>query len=130
MERKRVVGVGFGVEQLGGVFLVLGLCVAVSGSALYVGGNFTTAGGKVSAYLARANLAGSPPVFTSIVPNPPRTQALLTFTAEPGASYSLLSSTNLTAWQTNSTVIATGVTNSVPVSITQPQESFRLQRLP
>jgi len=30
----------------------------------------------------------------------------------------------------SSTVNATGVTNSVPVNITQPQKSFRLRRLP
>ena len=69
--------------------------LAVAGSNLYVGGDFTTAGGKVTAYLAKANLAGSPPAFTSIVPYPSGTQALLKFTAEPGASRHLLSSTNL-----------------------------------
>jgi hypothetical protein len=54
----------------------------------------------------------------------------LTFTTEPAASYYLLSSTNLTTWQTNSTVNATGVTNSVSVNLTQPQEFFRLRQLP
>ena len=91
------------------------------------------AGGKVSAYLAKANLGGAAtvvPVFTAIAANPAGTQALLTFTGEPGASYYLLRSTSLTAWQTNSTVNAIGVTNSVPVNITQPQEFFRLRQLP
>ena len=104
--------------------------LAVSGSDLYVGGLFTTAGGKASAYLAKANLAGSPPVFTSIVPNPSGTQALLTFTGEPGASYYLLRSTNLTGWQTNATIIASGVTNSASINLTQPHEFFRLRQLP
>ena len=34
--------------------------LAVSGSDLYAGGNFTTAGGKVSAYVARAVLGDAP----------------------------------------------------------------------
>jgi hypothetical protein len=96
---------------------------------LYVGGNFTTAGGKFSAHAAMANI-GVVPVFTSIVPNPSGTQALLSFTSDPVASFYLLSSTNLITWQTNATVNATGLTNSVPVNITQPQEFFRLRRLP
>jgi hypothetical protein len=104
--------------------------LAPSGSdLLYVGGNFTTAGGKLSAHVARANI-GVARVFTSIVRNPSGTQALLTFTSDPGASFNVLSSTNLTTWQTNSTVNATGVTNSVSVNITQPREFFRLQRVP
>ena len=36
--------------------------LAVSGNELYVGGEFTTAGGKVSAYLAKAII--NPPVLT------------------------------------------------------------------
>ena len=91
------------------------------------------AGGKVSPYLAKAYLSGATPVapvFTSIAPNPSRTQALLTFPAEPGASFYLLSSTNLTTWKTNSTVNAIGVTNSVLINATQPYEFFRLEQLP
>jgi hypothetical protein len=104
--------------------------LAASGSdVMYVGGNFTTAGGKLSAHMARANI-GLVPVFASIVLNPSRTQALLTFTSDPVASFYLLSSTNLTTWRTNSTVNATGGTNSVSVNITQPREFFRLRRLP
>ncbi|HQL78432.1 MAG TPA: hypothetical protein PLU91_09555 [Verrucomicrobiota bacterium] len=105
--------------------------LAVSGTNLYVGGVFTMAGGKASAHLARAIIGETTPVapvFTSIVPNTPGTQVLLTYTADPGASFYLLSSTNLTAWQTNTTVTATNVTNSVPVNMTQPREFFRLRR--
>jgi hypothetical protein len=69
-------------------------------------------------------------VFTSIVPNSSGTQALLTFTSDPSASFYLLSSTDLTNWETNTTVNATDVTNSVSVNITQPHEFFRLLRLP
>jgi len=87
----------------------------------------------LSAHVARANLSGATPVapvFISIVPDPSGMQALLTFTSDPVASFYLLSSTNLTTWQTNSPVNATGLTNSVSVDITQPQEFFRLRRLP
>jgi hypothetical protein len=101
--------------------------LAVSGSDLFEGGEFTMAGGKVSAYLTRAI---GPAVFTSIVPNSSGTEALLTYTTAPGAALHLLSATNLTTWQTNSTVSATGVTNSVSVNIAQPKEFFRLRRLP
>ena len=107
--------------------------LAVSGTNLYVGGYFTTAGNIVSAYVAKANLSGATPVapvFTSIVPNPSGTQALLTFTCDPGASFHLLSSRNLTTWQTNTTVNTIGATNSVLINVTQPYEFFRLRGLP
>jgi hypothetical protein len=68
------------------------------------------------------------PVFTSIESNPSGTEMLLTFTADPGAYFHLLSSSDLTTWQTNATVKAEGVTNSVLVSTTQPCEFFRLRR--
>lgn len=67
-------------------------------------------------------------MFTSIIPNPAATQMLLTFTADPGAYFYLLSSTNLTAWQTNATVKADGVTNSVLVNVSQPNQFWRLRR--
>jgi len=92
-----------------------------------VGDNFTRAGGKLSAHVVKVNI-GVAPVFTSIVPNPSGTQVLLTFTSDPVASFYLLSSTDLITWRTNSTVNATGVTNSVAVNITQPHEFFRLRR--
>ncbi len=68
------------------------------------------------------------PAFTSILSNPSATQMLLTFTADPGAYFYLLSSTNLTAWQTNATVKADGVTNSVLVNVSQPKQFWRLRR--
>ena len=101
--------------------------LAVSGSDLYVGGDFTSAGGKASTNVARAI---GPAVFTSVVPNPSGSEALLTFTTAPGASLHLLSSPDLITWQTNSTINATDVTNSVSVNIAQPREFFRLRRLP
>ncbi|MDH7504166.1 MAG: S8 family serine peptidase [Verrucomicrobiota bacterium] len=69
-----------------------------------------------------------PPVFTSIESSPSGTNVLLTFTADPGAYFHLLSSSDLTTWQTNATVKAEGVTNAVLVSATQPHEFFRLRR--
>jgi hypothetical protein len=69
-----------------------------------------------------------PPVFTAIEPSPSGTNVLLTFTADPGAYFHLLTSTNLINWQTNATVKADGVTNSVLVSAAQPHEFFRLRR--
>ena len=103
------------------------LALTILGSDLYVGGYFTVAGGKSAFNFARVV---GPSVFTSIVPDPSTNQALLTFESSPGASLNLLSSTNLATWQTNTTVTATNVTNSVSVNLTQPQEFFRLQRLP
>jgi len=107
--------------------------LAVSGSDLYVGGWFNKADRKVSAYLAKANLGGAAPaapVFTSIVPNPSGAQVLLTYVSDPGASFYLLSTTNLATWQTNSMVNAIGATNSVLINVTQPYEFFRLRSLP
>ena len=98
-------------------------------SLLYVGGNFTTAGGTLSAHAAMADISVVP-VFISTALNSFGTQVVLTYTANPGASLLLLSSTNLTTWQTNSTVNANNETNSIPVNITQPREFFRLRRLP
>ena len=68
------------------------------------------------------------PVFTSLVANPSATQMLLTFTADPGAYFYLLTSTNLTTWQTNATVKADGVTNAVLVNVSSPQQFWRLRR--
>jgi hypothetical protein len=69
-----------------------------------------------------------PPAFTSIESNPSGTEMLLTFTADPGAYFHLMSSSDLVTWQTNATVKAEGVTNSVLVSATQPYEFYRLRR--
>jgi hypothetical protein len=69
-----------------------------------------------------------PPTFTSIESNPSGTEMLVTFTADPGSYFHLLSSTDLTTWQTNATVKAEGVTNAVLISATQPYEFYRLRR--
>ena len=69
-----------------------------------------------------------PPVFTAIEPSPSGTNALLTFTADPGAYFHLLTSSNFISWQMNATVKAEGVANSVLVCVAQPYEFFRLRR--
>jgi hypothetical protein len=53
---------------------------------------------------------------------------LLTFTADPGAYFDLLTSTNLVAWETNATMKAEGVTNSVLLDATEPYRFWRLRR--
>lgn len=69
-----------------------------------------------------------PPVFTAIEASPSGTNVLLTFTADPGAYFHLLSTSDFVSWQTNATVKAEGVTNSVLVSVTQPYQFYRLRR--
>src|SRR5438046_1901031 len=49
-------GLGMG-DSSGDIFGPFVAALTVSGSDLYAGGNFTTAGGKVSAYLARGDLS-------------------------------------------------------------------------
>jgi len=69
-----------------------------------------------------------PPVFTAIEPSPSGTNMLLTFTADPGAYFHLLTSTDLVAWQTNATVKAEGVTNSIWVQAADPYRFWNLRR--
>jgi len=53
---------------------------------------------------------------------------LLTFTADPGAYFHLLTSTNLVNWQTNAIVKADAVTNSILVEAADPYRFWRLRR--
>lgn len=69
-----------------------------------------------------------PPVFTAIEASPSGTNMLLTFTADPGAYFHLLTSTNLVNWQTNATVKAEAVTNSVLVAAPDPYRFWLLRR--
>lgn len=69
-----------------------------------------------------------PPVFTAIEASPTGTNMLLTFTADPGAYFHLLTSTNLVNWQTNATVKAEAVTNSVLVAAPDPYRFWLLRR--
>lgn len=84
-----------------------------------------------SAQLASLQTTGNtplPPAFTSIVPSPSGTNMLLTFTADPGAYFHLLTSTDLVACQTNATVKAEGVTNSILVESADPYRFWNLWR--
>jgi hypothetical protein len=82
--------------------------LTVSGSTLYAGGDFTTAGTNVSAYVARANLAGtqaSPAIITTNTAFGV-TSGLFGFDVSglSGASVIIEASTNLQTWiplQTN-----------------------------
>jgi hypothetical protein len=69
-----------------------------------------------------------PPVFTAIEASPSGTNMLLTFTADPGAYFHLLTTTNLVDWQTNATVKAEAVTNSVLVEAPDPYRFWLLRR--
>jgi hypothetical protein len=80
----------------------------VSGSTLYVGGNFTTAGTNVSAYVAMANLAGTPGSLAIITTNAAfgLTNGEFGFdvSGPSGSNVVILASTNLSNWialQTN-----------------------------
>jgi hypothetical protein len=73
--------------------------LAVSGSDLYVGGNFTTAGGKVSAYVAKAVV--NPPVL-AIEPDGGGGY-FLRFEGVPGSAYRLERAPSLAGpWATSS----------------------------
>ncbi len=77
--------------------------LAASGSDLYAGGYFTTAGGKVSPYMARAII--NPPVLT-IHPDD-FGGYFLSFEAIPGSEYRIQRAQVLTGpWATSSAQIA------------------------
>jgi hypothetical protein len=74
------------------------LALAVSGSDLYAGGQFTTAGGKVSAYLAKAII--SPPIL-AIEPDG-FGGYFLSFEGVPGSAYRLQRASSLNGpWATS-----------------------------
>ncbi|HNQ90978.1 MAG TPA: S8 family serine peptidase [Verrucomicrobiota bacterium] len=90
-----------------------------------------TGGPSPSAQWATLQTTGDtplPPVFTAIEPSPSGTNMLLTFTADPGAHFHLLTSTNLVNWETNATVKAEAVTNSILVEATDPYRFWNLRR--
>jgi hypothetical protein len=103
--------------------------LAVSGSTLYAGGDFLTAGTNVSAYAAMANLP-VPPTLSIITDG---TYVVVTWPdAATGftTDYALESATNLVppvAWQTNSTApTVIGGQNVITNPITGSQQFFRL----
>ena len=92
MEREQLVGPRFGDERTDRCD-----ALAVSGSTLYAGGYFTTAGTNLSANVAEALLPGAPVLQPSIT-NVSITGTSLLLSCANGASgqtYYVLSSTNL-----------------------------------
>jgi hypothetical protein len=105
--------------------------LAVSGSKLYVGGDFTTAGTNVSAYAAMASLP-VPPTLSIIADG---ANVVVTWPdAATGytTGYTLESATNLlppVAWQTNATApIVIGGQNVITNPISGTQMFFRLEQ--
>jgi len=84
-------GSGMGGFQFGFPYLN---ALAVSGSDLYAGGGFTTAGGKVSAYVAKAYLLAAPGGIADSILESDGT-ATLKFYGNPGHSFDVQRTTNL-----------------------------------
>jgi hypothetical protein len=102
--------------------------VAVSGSDLHVGGEFTTAGGKVSAYVARAVLELPPaPVLESATLAGGVFTAL--FTCTPSTTFTGLAATNVSLPLNNWTVAGSVTEVSPgPFQFTDPQATNSVQR--
>jgi hypothetical protein len=103
--------------------------VAASGSDLYVGGDFYTAGGKVSAYLAKADLllaAGTAPALAAV-----RTSTNTVMFSWPLSSTDFTLQQNLDLNTTNWTTPSETVNsiNSVNYIIVDPPSGNRFFRL-
>ena len=84
-----------------------------------------------SAQLASVTLGGvtpPQPVITSLVNSPTTNQLLLTFQSDPGAYFTILTSTNLINWTTNGSVFAASTTNVVLLNSNDPYRFWRLRR--
>jgi len=101
---------------------------AVSSSDLYVGGNFTTAGGKVSPYVARAYLPTLP--VLSILRT--TTDVTISWPSANTADFVFEQASPLsgsTSWITNSAPVTENSTNrSVTLPATNSPRFFRLRR--
>jgi hypothetical protein len=102
--------------------------LAVSGSDLYVGGAFTTAGGKVSANIARAYLLDLPTLSVRRFGN----DLMLSWPSADTRDFALEQSTALRApasWAANTAIVTDdGVKRSVTLSATNSPQFFRLRR--
>ena len=102
--------------------------LVVSGSDLYAGGGFTTAGGKVSAYIARAYLPALPTL--SVLRS--GENVTVSWPAVDTAGFALEQAGLLAApagWVTNSaTVTDDGTNKSVTIPTTNNSQFFRLRR--
>ena len=88
----------------------------MSGSDLYAGGSFTTAGGKVSPCVARAVV--NPPVLA--IESDGGGGYFIRFSGVPGSDYHLLRASNLTGpWTTN------GLQTAPPSSQVEFRDQFQ-----
>jgi hypothetical protein len=105
--------------------------LAVSGSDLYAGGVFATAGGKVSPYIARAYLL-TLPTLSVLRPGIPQGGITVFWTSADTASFTLEQARGLAApasWVTNAASITDDGTNkSVTLAATNSSQLFRLRR--
>ncbi len=102
--------------------------LAVSGSDLYPGGRFTTAGGKVSGYIARAYVPPLPAL--SVLRSGP--EVTVSWPSADTAGFALEQAGALAppvSWVTNSaSVIDDGTNKSVTLPATNSPQFFRLRR--
>ena len=102
--------------------------LAVSGSDLYAGGGFTTAGGKVSAYIARAYLPALPTL--SVLRSGP--DVTVSWPSADTAGFALEQADTLAlpaAWVTNSASITDdGINKSISLPATNSAQFFRLRQ--
>jgi hypothetical protein len=102
--------------------------LAVSGSDLYAGGDFTTVGGKVSEYIARAYLPGLPTL--SVLRS--GENVTISWPTVGTAGFTLEQAGPIAApagWVTNSaTVTNDGTNKSVTLPATNSSQFFRLRR--
>src|SRR5204863_9871732 len=102
--------------------------LALSGSDLYAGGAFKAAGGKVSAYIARAYL----PTLPALSMLRTGTDVIVSWPSADTAGFELEQLDNLATpagWTINaSTVTDDGTNKSVTVPTTSSPQFFRLRR--
>jgi hypothetical protein len=114
-------GLGSGVNKT-----TFGL--AVSGNDLYAGGYFTTAGGKISAHIARAYL----PALPGLSIHPHGTEFTVFWPSANTVGFALEQANTLAApvnWLTNtSTITDDGTNKSISIPATNASQFFRLHR--
>src|SRR5439155_17091674 len=105
--------------------------LAVSGSDLYAGGGFTTAGGKASAYIARAYLL-TLPTLSVLRSSTPQGGIMVSWPSADTASFTLEQAGTLAppaSWVTNAaSITADGTNKSVTLPATNSPQFFRLRR--
>src|SRR5436309_15655803 len=102
--------------------------LVVSGSDLYAGGTFTTAGGKVSTYIARAYL----PTLPTLSVLRSGTDVMVSWPSALTAGFALEQAGTLAspaAWVSNTASVTDDGTNkSVTIPATNSPQFFRLRR--